>query len=302
MRCRRSLSLSFLIVSVALLGCDSGSPASNVTAQKPKPAAPGEPDADAPEEFTTTESGLQYRIRRKSDGKKPTPENHVTVNYRGSLEDGTIFDTTYGTGGAPSTFELKSLIPGWSEGLQLIGQGGMIELKIPYMLGYGETGSPPVIPPKAELHFIVELVRVLDPPKVDPELAPPSMGLPALEPGIVDPDAPEEFTTTQSGLKYRIRRKSNGTKPTKANAVKVHYRGWLADGTTFDSSYARNEPTDFGVGDVIPGWTEGLQLIGVGGMIELEIPGNLAYGPRGNPPKIPPNATLHFLVELIEVK
>ena len=124
-----------------------------------------------------------------------------------------------------------------------------------------------------------------------------------VEPGPVDDDAPEEFTATESGLKYRIRRKSDGTKPAATDMVVAHYRGWMEDGTTFDSSYQRGEPTPFGLDGVIPGWTEGLQLIGEGGMIELEIPGDLAYG-AAPPPRsgIPPNATLHFLVELIEVR
>jgi FKBP-type peptidyl-prolyl cis-trans isomerase FkpA len=118
----------------------------------------------------------------------------------------------------------------------------------------------------------------------------------------VDDDAPEEFTTTASGLKYRIRRKSEGKKPTKVNSVKVHYKGWLDDGKQFDSSYDRGQPIDFGLGQVVPGWTEGLQLIGVGGMIELEIPSKLGYGPGGKPPVIPPDSTLHFIVELLDVK
>ncbi len=120
--------------------------------------------------------------------------------------------------------------------------------------------------------------------------------------GPVDKEAPEEFSTTQSGLKYRIRRNSDGKKPTAQNFVTVNYHGWTDDGTVFDSSYDRGEPTGFPLGGVIPGWTEGMQLVGEGGMIELEIPSELGYGPQGAGDKIPPNATLHFLVELIEVK
>ncbi|WP_440593553.1 FKBP-type peptidyl-prolyl cis-trans isomerase [Schlesneria sp.] len=122
-----------------------------------------------------------------------------------------------------------------------------------------------------------------------------------MEPGAVDKDAPEKFTTTPSGLKYRIRRKSSGTMPTAEDTVKVHYRGWFDDGQTFDSSYERGTPIEFPLNGVIKGWTEGMQLVGKGGMIELEIPYNLAYGERGRP-GIPPKSTLHFLVELLEVK
>lgn len=124
----------------------------------------------------------------------------------------------------------------------------------------------------------------------------------AAAPGPVDKDAPKEFTTTKSGLKYRIRRKSDGEKPKPANSVTVNYKGWLDDGKEFDSSYKRGEPISFPLNGVIKGWTEGMQLVGKGGMIELEIPPALGYGAAGAGGAIPPNARLHFLVELIEIK
>jgi FKBP-type peptidyl-prolyl cis-trans isomerase FkpA len=119
--------------------------------------------------------------------------------------------------------------------------------------------------------------------------------------GTMDSDAPEQFTTTRSGLYYRILRKSNGRKPRTTDTVLAHYRGWLDNGKQFDSSYERGEPTEFPLNGVVPGWTEGLQLIGVGGMIELEVPPGLGYGAQGRP-GIPPNATLHFIIELKEIK
>jgi FKBP-type peptidyl-prolyl cis-trans isomerase FkpA len=122
------------------------------------------------------------------------------------------------------------------------------------------------------------------------------------EPGPADKDAPKEFTPTKSGLKYRILRKSSGPKPVATSTVKVNYKGWLDDGTEFDSSYKRGEPISFPLNGVIPGWTEGMQLVGKGGMIELEIPSQLGYGARGAGGVIPPNARLHFIVELLEVK
>jgi FKBP-type peptidyl-prolyl cis-trans isomerase FkpA len=122
------------------------------------------------------------------------------------------------------------------------------------------------------------------------------------EPGLVDADAPEAFQETASGLRYRIRRNSDGAKPTADQSVTVNYRGWLDDGTEFDSSYKRSEPTSFPLGGVIKGWTEGLQLIGVGGMLELEIPSELGYGANGSGGSVPPNATLHFIVELLSIQ
>jgi FKBP-type peptidyl-prolyl cis-trans isomerase FkpA len=120
--------------------------------------------------------------------------------------------------------------------------------------------------------------------------------------GPIDADGPKEFTTTPSGLKYRILRKGAGGKPKATNTVEVHYHGWLDGGKVFDSSYQRGESIEFPLNGVIPGWTEGMQLVGEEGMIELEIPSNLGYGARGAGGVIPPNATLHFLVELIDVK
>ena len=123
-----------------------------------------------------------------------------------------------------------------------------------------------------------------------------------IAPGPIDEDASKEFKTTDSGLKYRILRESDKEKPTAADSVEVHYKGWLDDKTIFDSSYRRGEKISFPLNRVIPGWTEGMQLVGEGGMIELEIPSKIGYGTRGAPPVIPPNATLHFIVELFDVK
>lgn len=120
--------------------------------------------------------------------------------------------------------------------------------------------------------------------------------------GVIDATAPAAFTTTASGLKYRILRAGAGTKPSASQSVEVHYHGWLPGGRVFDSSYQRGQTISFGLNQVIRGWTEGMQLVGEGGMIELEIPPDLGYGARGAGGVIPPNATLSFLVELKKVK
>jgi len=121
--------------------------------------------------------------------------------------------------------------------------------------------------------------------------------------GMIDADAPKTFTKTASGLQYRVLRKGKGANPKASDTVKVNYHGWLDNGTTFDSSYERKEPIAFPLNGVIRGWTEGMQLVGEGGMIELVIPSDLGYGDRGTPGgPIPPKATLHFLVELIDVR
>lgn len=107
--------------------------------------------------------------------------------------------------------------------------------------------------------------------------------------------------TTESGLQYEELNAGSGKQPTEEDTVKVHYRGTLIDGTEFDSSYARNEPVAFPLKGVIPGWTEGLQLMKEGGKARLVIPSELAYGPGGMGNAIGPNETLVFEVELLEV-
>lgn len=113
---------------------------------------------------------------------------------------------------------------------------------------------------------------------------------------------PAKTVTTQSGLQYEVIAAGEGDSPKATDVVSAHYTGWLTDGTMFDSSHARGEPTEFPLNRVIKGWTEGLQLMKPGGKVLFSIPGDLAYGTRGSPPKIPANATLVFFVELVAVK
>jgi FKBP-type peptidyl-prolyl cis-trans isomerase len=112
-----------------------------------------------------------------------------------------------------------------------------------------------------------------------------------------------EMKTTPSGLKYQVLKQGTGTiSPKATDTVKVHYHGTLLDGTVFDSSVERGEPISFPLNGVIPGWTEGLQIMKVGDKFKFEIPPNLAYGPNSPSPKIPPNSTLVFEVELLGIQ
>ena len=113
--------------------------------------------------------------------------------------------------------------------------------------------------------------------------------------------AQDKVVTTDSGLKYEVIDAGEGTAPTKTQTVVAHYTGWLTDGKVFDSSHARGEPTSFPLNRVIPGWTEGLQLMKPGGKFLFQIPPELGYGARQSG-QIPPNSWLVFYVELIEVK
>ena len=112
----------------------------------------------------------------------------------------------------------------------------------------------------------------------------------------------EGVITTASGLQYKVLTEGSGKSPTATDTVVCHYRGTLLDGTEFDSSYKRGEPAEFPLNRVIPGWTEGVQLMKEGAKYQFFIPSNLAYGPRGAGGVIGPDATLIFEVELIKIK
>lgn len=112
----------------------------------------------------------------------------------------------------------------------------------------------------------------------------------------------EGIKSTGSGLQYEVIKEGNGKKPKPTDKVKVHYKGSLIDGTVFDSSYQRGEPVSFQLNKVIPGWTEGLQLMPVGSKYKLYIPSELAYGERGAGQQIGPNEVLIFEVELLGIE
>ncbi len=112
----------------------------------------------------------------------------------------------------------------------------------------------------------------------------------------------DDVTETESGLQYRVIEAGEGRSPAADDVVTVHYRGTLLNGTQFDSSFDRGEPATFALNQVIPGWTEGVQLMQEGARFEFFIPADLAYGEMGRPGPIGPNSTLIFEVELIEVQ
>ena len=110
-----------------------------------------------------------------------------------------------------------------------------------------------------------------------------------------------DITVTPSGLQYEVVKEGTGRQPKASDTVRCHYEGTLIDGTVFDSSYRRNQPAEFGLRQVIAGWTEGVQLMKEGSIFKFYIPYNLAYGERGAGADIPPYAALIFTVELIKV-
>ncbi|RPI64136.1 MAG: FKBP-type peptidyl-prolyl cis-trans isomerase [Ignavibacteriales bacterium] len=164
-------------------------------------------------------------------------------------------------------------------------KGGQRTIVIPSNCAYGPEGMGP-IPPNTSIRVLVELVNTKE----------------AVSAKMWDVDS-TLFKTTASGLKYAIIKEGEGELVAKEKQLTVHYSGFLLDGTKFDSSVERDEPFTFvaGVGQVIPGWDEGVQLMKKGSKARLIVPSALAYGER-DLGKIPPNSTLIFDVEVLDVK
>ena len=232
----------------------------------------------------TTSSGLKYEIIKLGDGEKPEATDKVEVHYHGTLEDGTVFDSSVERG-QTITFGLNQVIKGWTEGLQLMPIGSKFKFTIPPELGYGDRdmGS---IPPNSTLIFEVELFDIKKP--------------------FIDTDfsIPAEEVVLDSGLRYLEHIQGEGETTKSGNTVIVHYSGFLSDGRKFDSSHDRGRPFNFTLGEnrVIKGWEEGLLNMKKGAKRTLIIPPELAYGSRGAGGVIPPDATLVFEVELVEFK
>ena len=244
-----------------------------------------------------TQSGLQYTVLEEGpeDGYSPVSTDLVVVHYVGTLMDGVEFDSSRARGAA-ATFPLNQVISGWTEGVQLMSEGDRYRFFVPPELAYGENPRPGgLIKPNDALIFDVELLQVNSPER----------NLETANKFLTENGAKDGIQTTASGLQYEVISKGEGesASPSADNTVKVHYEGKLLGGSIFDSSYARGEPIEFPLNGVIPGWTEGVQLMSEGDKFRFFIPPALAYGERGTPGgPIGPNEALVFEVELIEVK
>jgi len=241
--------------------------------------------AAAPSDAMTTESGLASKVLQAGTGTDhPDAWDKVTVHYSGWTTDGTMFDSSVKRG-EPATFPLNRVIPGWTEGLQLMVAGEKRRFWIPVNLAYNNRPNRPA----GILVFDVELLGIEDQP------APPEP--PATPEDVAAPPANAE--KTESGLASRVLKHGEGAEHPKATSnVTVHYTGWTTDGKMFDSSVTRGKSISFGLNQVIPGWTEGLQLMVAGEKRRFWIPEELAY--KGAPGT--PQGTLVFDVELISFK
>jgi peptidylprolyl isomerase len=235
----------------------------------------------------TTASGLKYKIIQQGKGVKPEQGDRVSVHYVGTLPDGTKFDSSRDRG-QPYTFTIGQgqVIKGWDEGIALLHVGDKAILTIPPDLGYGAQAAGK-IPANSTLIFEVELMEV------KAKIAVKAYDV-----------AGKDTIALQDGLKMIIVKNGTGPKPENGKTVSVHYTGYLANGTKFDSSVERGEPIAFplGQGRVIKGWDMGIAALNVGTQARLLIPYTLGYGDNGYPPIIPAKSDLVFDVELVGIQ
>jgi len=254
------------------------------------------------------ESGVKYRDVKEGTGEPCPDGSKVKVNYKGWLTDGTVFDSNKDKSDKPVEFDLAGgpgpvLIRGWTVGIPGMKPGGIRKLVVYPEKGYGNQQKGK-IPPNSVLIFEIELVSVTPGPRA--RRSPPPADLTKLADGTLPTASdPDLKPIGDKGLKYRDIKEGTGPEVTPGGSVKVDYIGWrLSDGKMFDSSWKpEGRPFDASTaGGVIRGWMEGIPGMKLGGIRKLVIPPDLAYGGTGAGDDIPPNATLVFEIELLQVK
>lgn len=241
---------------------------------------PAPPDvAVPPAGAQTTASGLASKVLSPGTGTEhPVPTDMVKVHYTGWTTDGKMFDSSVQRG-RPTVFPLDKVIAGWTEGVQLMVEGEKRRFWIPAKLAYEGRADRP----QGMLVFDVELLDILRVPKTPSDVAEP----------------PADAQRSESGLAWKVLKPGTGDRrpASKNSVVRVHYTGWTTDGKMFDTSISKGAPSTFQLDEVVPGWTEGVQLMTVGEQRRFWIPKKLAY--RGAPHK--PEGMLVFDVELVEI-
>ena len=247
--------------------------AAQTTPQATPPPDVAAPPADA----MKTSSGLAWKIVRPGTGTThPSSNDLITVQYTGWTTDGAMFDST-SIKGKPATFPLDRVMAGWIEGVQLMVAGEKARFWIPEVLAYKGKREP-----KGTLVFDIDLISFTQSP---------------LQPPSDVKQAPPDAQKTASGLAYKILTPGIGARhPNSTSSVTVHYSGWTTDGKLFDSSVVRGAPVTFTLDRVIPGWSEGVQLMVEGEKTRLWVPQDLAYKGQSAP-----YGMLVFDVELVKI-
>ncbi|MDP4268300.1 MAG: FKBP-type peptidyl-prolyl cis-trans isomerase [Bacteroidota bacterium] len=234
----------------------------------------------------TTQSGLKYVNIAEGKGVQLKPDMKVKLHYSAYFENDSMFDSSVDRG-QPLELQLVhgQVMEGLEQALLTMKVGDKTHFFIPYTLAFGEEGRAG-FPGKSNLKFDIEVIDAKE----------------MIKPVPFDVKG-KDTITTKSGLKYIKLNEGTGIQAEAGKSVTVHYTGYLPDGKVFDSSVSRGEPINFqlGSGRVIQGWEEGIALLKVGGKARFIIPSNLGYGDRAMGP-IPPNSTLIFDVELMDVK
>lgn len=234
---------------------------------------PVPPDvAKAPADATCTDSGLCTKVLKPGTGKEhPAAWDKVTVNYSGWTTDGNMFDSSVKRG-QPATFPLNRVIPGWTEGLQLMVTGETRRLWIPENLAYnGMKGRP-----AGMLVFDVEMLSFERQPEPPPAPATPK--------DVKAP--PADAIKSASGLATKVIKAGSGkVHPTQNSKVTFEYSGWTTDGKMFDSSIMRGKPVTVPMGQIVPGWAEGMALMVEGEKRRMWIPEDLAFKGHEGAPK-----------------
>ena len=236
-------------------------------------------------QYTTTKSGLQYKIDKPGNNRHPQKGWRVWLEYTGSLDDGTVFASTDETGNIDIRLGQGQVINGWEEALPMIGEGGHISLIVPPHLGYGniETYN---IPQNSTLHFEIDLIQ--------------ADSFPAIAPFPIKGIKPEKLA---NGIKRYTIDSGHGSPARAGDNVYVHFTGWLPDGTIYTSTRNVGDARRFtaGGGETFEGMDTALLTMAEGALCRFVIPYKLAFGEKGYGNRIPPKTDLTLDIEMVRI-
>ncbi|MCA9943223.1 MAG: FKBP-type peptidyl-prolyl cis-trans isomerase [Anaerolineales bacterium] len=248
------------------------------------------PTAVNPDDFTTTDSGLQYAFLEEGDGETPEPGEVASVSFAGWLEDGTKFADSQD--GVPLDFIVgeEQILPGWDEMVLLMQVGDVVQFILPPELGLGEEGAPNgVIPPNATLIFEMGLVTISPPPPT-PTPAPPPTSI-----------EESDYIVTDTGLKFFMITEGSGELIEAGDQVTLHYTMWDEEGNQLETSFDFGQPVPIiaGAGQAGPGWDEALLMMSSSGKAQFVLTPELAYGEQAA--NAPTEGNLIFEIEIVDV-